>query len=153
MKFARLSLLAAAAFAVVAFSAQAEARRGDPPPAPTNHPIAAVINDPDFAAHTQGVTFYFGNQGHPAIAQRIQRDVTTRRPTRSRSDAEEACQGALLNSLIALRNWALSNGGNAVVNIRSNTNNLEFSSRTEYQCVRSGRRVTAALKGDVVRLR
>ncbi|MCR6645152.1 MAG: hypothetical protein NVV62_11955 [Terricaulis sp.] len=151
MQFARFSLVAAAFAALVLAAPASEAR--DAPPVPTNHPIAAVIEDPDFAAHTQGVTFYFGNQRHPAVAQRIEQNVTTRRPARSRRDAEEACQNALLNSLIALRNYALTHGGNAVVNIRSNTNLIEFSSTSEYQCVRSGRRVTAALKGDIVRLR
>ncbi|HRE44518.1 MAG TPA: hypothetical protein PKY87_11190 [Terricaulis sp.] len=151
MQFARFSLVAAAFAALVLAAPASEAR--DPPPVPTNHPIAAVIEHPDFAAHTQGVTFYFGNQRAPAVAQRIEQNVTTRRPARSRRDAEEACQAALLNSLIALRNYALTHGGNAVVNIRSNTNLIEFSSTSEYQCVRSGRRVTAALKGDIVRLR
>ena len=151
MKFARVCL-AAAAFAALVFAAPAAQARGEPA-TPTNHPIQAVLEDPEFATLTQGVSFYFGDQRHPAVAERIEQNVTTRRPTRSRRDAEQACQRALLNSLIALRDYALRHGGNAVVNIRSNTNLIEFSSRTEYQCVRSGRRVTAALKADIVRLR
>ncbi|HRK65582.1 MAG TPA: hypothetical protein PLN53_14400, partial [Terricaulis sp.] len=116
--------------------------------------LKAVLADPEFATLTQGVRFYFGSQPHPAIQQRIERDVTTARPARSRHrDTESSCHRAMLNSLVALRDYALRNGGNAVVNIRSNTNLLEFSSRTEYQCVAGRMRATAALKADIVRIR
>jgi len=153
MTFTRLSMVAAV-FAVAAMAATpADARRGAPAE-PTTHQIEAVLNDPEFAALTEGVRFYFGNQPHPAVQQRIEQNVTTARPARSRHrDAELACQRAMLNSLVALRDYALRHGGNAVINIRSNTNLLERSSRTEYQCVAGRMRATAALKGDVVRLR
>ncbi|HRP09514.1 MAG TPA: hypothetical protein PLK37_00605 [Terricaulis sp.] len=153
MKFARFSMLAAVALTAFAMAAPAEARRGAPAE-PTTHQIEPVLNDPEFATATEGVRFFFGNQPHPAVAQRIEQNVTTARPARSRfRDAEMACQRAMLNSLVALRDYALRHGGNAVINIRSNTNLLERSSRTEYQCVAGRMRATAALKGDVVRLR
>jgi len=153
MKFARFSMLAAVAFTAFALAAPpAAAQRGGGET--TTHLIEPVLNDPEFASATEGVRFFFGNQPHPAIAQRIERDVTTARPARSRHrDTEMACQRAMLNSLVALRDYALRHGGNAVINIRSNTNLLERSSRTEYQCVAGRMRATAALKGDVVRLR
>ena len=118
MTFSRVSMLAAVAFAAFAMAAPAEARCGAPAE-PTTHQIEAVLNDPDFAAATEGVRFYFGNQGHPAVQQRIEQNVTTARPPLAPPRPGAGCQRAMLNSLIALRDYALRHGGNAVINIRS----------------------------------
>lgn len=119
----------------------------------TIHPIANVTNRPDYAGQLDGVRFYFGNGSHPAIGRRIeegaQTSVRTRKFGRS---TEEACQWVMLSALLQMRQHALDVGGNAVVNIRSNWRNVEWSSATEYQCASGFLMAGVALKGDVVTL-
>lgn len=155
MNFARLSLVAAAfaAGALLASPAAAQRHRGNDTPA--NFSIEEARAQADFASATEGVTFYFGNQGHPGIAQRFERNAMTSQRSRSSSanNPGPGCHRAFLNALVSLRNHALAQGGNAVVNVRSNWNHVEFSSATEYQCVRGRMMSGVALKGDIVRLR
>jgi uncharacterized protein YbjQ (UPF0145 family) len=154
MRFVRVSMIAIAfaAVALAASPAAAQRHRGNDTPA--NFSIEQALAQPDFASATAGVRFFFGNHGHPAIAQRLQRDATTsQRASSRRKSPEESCGRAFLNALVSLRDHALAQGGNAVVNVRSNWNHVEFSSTTEYQCVRGRMMSGVALKGDIVRLR
>lgn len=118
-----------------------------------NYQIASVTARPDFASQVGGVSFYFGDASHPAVARRIEDNVTTSLRTRKlgRSN-EEACQWVMMSALIQLRDHALAVGGNAVVNIRSNWDNVETSSATEYRCATGFLMAGVALKGDVVTL-
>jgi uncharacterized protein YbjQ (UPF0145 family) len=109
---------------------------------------------PDFASQLNGVRFYFGDQNHPAAARVIERDATTSLRTRKFGrSSEEACQWVMLSALLQLRQHALNVGGNAVVNVRSNWSNVEWSSSTQYRCAAGFLMAGVALKGDVVRLR
>lgn len=149
MKLDRTIILALAACAL-AFTA-APAQADDDVSA---HQIEAVMSRPDFTSQLEGVRFYFGNAPHPTVARMIDDNVTTSLRTRKfgRSD-EESCQWVMLSALLQLRSHALSVGGNAVVNIRSNWRNVETSSATEYQCSVGFLMAGVALKGDVVSLR
>jgi uncharacterized protein YbjQ (UPF0145 family) len=120
----------------------------------SNHSIASVVERPDFATETGGVRFFFGNSGHPAVARSIEQNATTSLRTRKlgRSN-EEACQWVMMSALVQLGSHATSLGGNAVINVRSNWRNQEFSSATEYQCAAGFLMAGVALKGDVVSLR
>lgn len=156
MKFARVSTLAALAFVAVAMtSTPADAqRRHRANDTPANFSIEQAQAQADYATSIEGVRFYFGNQGHPGVQQRLQRDATVSQRASSRHKSpEESCGRAFLNALVSLRDSALAQGGNAVVNVRSNWNHVEFSSRTEYQCVRGRMMSGVALKGDIVRIR
>lgn len=120
----------------------------------STHDIANVTGRADYASQLEGVSFYFGNTGHPAVSRVVERDARTSLRTRKfgRSD-EEACQWVMLSALVQLRDHALSVGGNAVVNVRSNWRNSEWSSETQYQCAAGFLMAGVALKGDVVTLR
>jgi uncharacterized protein YbjQ (UPF0145 family) len=116
--------------------------------------IASVVERPDFATETSGVRFFFGNAPHPAVSRSIEANATTSLRTRKLGrSSEEACQWVLMSALVQLRNHATSLGGNAVINVRSNWRNQEFSSATEYQCAAGFLMAGVALKGDVVSLR
>jgi uncharacterized protein YbjQ (UPF0145 family) len=120
----------------------------------TTHQLSAVMERPDFASQLNGVRFYFGDQNHPAAARVIERDATTSLRTRKFGrSSEEACQWVMLSALLQLRQHALNVGGNAVVNVRSNWSNVEWSSSTQYRCAAGFLMAGVALKGDVVRLR
>lgn len=72
-----------------------------------NYQIASVIARPDFTSQLEGVSFYFGDTPHPAVARRIEANVTTSLRTRKlgRSN-EEACQWVMLSALMQLRDRA-----------------------------------------------
>jgi len=118
----------------------------------TTHEIASVTQRADYASQLEGVRFYFGSSG-PAANRVVERNVTTSLRTRKfgRSN-EEACQWVMLSALVQLRDHARSVGGNAVVNIRSNWRNNEWSSTTQYHCAAGFLMAGVALKGDVVTL-
>ena len=65
---------------------------------------------------------------------------------------ERACNWAFLSAMITLRNRAIAEGGNAVINIRSNYKNNVSSSETTYQCGAGNVIAGVALIGDVVTL-
>lgn len=115
--------------------------------------IQNVVTREDFNSQTQGIRFYFGDAPHPRATRTIQSNITTSvRGRKSGRAAEEACQWTMMSALYRLRDAALRNGGNAVVNIRSNWQNVETSSRTEYQCSVGGLMAGVALKADIVSL-
>lgn len=116
--------------------------------------IQSVVERADFVSQANGVQFFFGDAPTPGIRRRIESNVTTSLRTRKfgRSN-EEACQWVMMSALMQLRDRATAVGGNAVVNIRSNWQNVETSSRTEYQCAAGFLMAGVALKGDIVALR
>ncbi len=120
----------------------------------STHEISAVTARAEYASQLEGVQFFWGNSPHPAVARRIEADAQTSLRTRKfgRSN-EEACQWVMLSALIQLRDHARAVGGNAVINLRSNWRNNEFSSATQYQCAAGFLMAGVALKGDVVTLR
>jgi uncharacterized protein YbjQ (UPF0145 family) len=118
------------------------------------HDLAGVLQRPDYMSQLEGVQFYFGDAPHPAVARTIEADTKTSLRTRKFGrSAEEACQWVLLSSLLSLKERALATGGNAVVNIRSNWENVETSSSSQYQCAVGGLMAGVALKGDIVSIR
>jgi uncharacterized protein YbjQ (UPF0145 family) len=150
MKIAAAGLVAVAAFTLATPAvAQRNLDRE-----PQNFPIDFALAQPEFASMTEGVRFYFASQPHPDIVERFQQNATTsqRSSVGGRKSTQESCSRAFLNALISLRNHALLQGGNAVVNIRSNWQHVEFSSETEFQCVRGNMMAGVALKGDIVRI-
>jgi uncharacterized protein YbjQ (UPF0145 family) len=118
----------------------------------STHELAAVTQRADYASQLEGVRFYFGNSG-PTTGRVIERNAQTSLRTRKFGrSSEEACQWVMLSALIQLRDHARTVGGNAVVNVRSNWRNNEFSSTTQYQCAAGFLMAGVALKGDVVNL-
>lgn len=118
-----------------------------------NYAIANVLERADFATEFEGFHFYFGDTRRPAsrvVESNVRTSLRTRKFGRSN---EEACQWVMLSALIQLRDHARSVGGNAVANIRSNWQNQEFSSRSEYQCAAGFLMAGVALKGDVIAIR
>lgn len=99
-----------------------------------------------------GVQFFFGDQTHPRVKDRLG-TFDTKRTTNAFAKSDlESCQWAFLSGIKSLHQRALSEGGNAVINIRSITTGQSVSSQTEFVC-RAGNVVSKVyLEGDVVRL-
>lgn len=115
--------------------------------------MADVLNGPNAQAKlVGGVKFFFGEQAHPEPEQ-VYGEFRTNKKTSSfgKSD-EEACPWAMLSALISLHDRALREGGNAVINIKSNYKNVQFVSDTEYECGAGAFVAGVALIGTVVRL-
>jgi len=102
----------------------------------------------------QDVALYFGNQPTPAIIDPDHKlEVTTSRKTNAFNKSDEgACQWAMLAALKALQERAIKEGANAVVNIKSNLENTEYSSENEFQCAAGAMVAGVALKGRIVKL-
>ena len=99
------------------------------------------------------VRFYFGNQKHGKILKNWGEVATNKKTNAFMKDDQEACTWAFLSALISLRDRALKEGGNAVVNIRSNYKGKVTSSETTFQCGVGNVIAGVALKGKVVKLR
>ena len=65
---------------------------------------------------------------------------------------EQACEWTLASAIIELQNRASSEGGNAIINIKSNIKNELSSSATDFDCLRGSKMVNVALEGTVVTL-
>ncbi len=100
------------------------------------------------------VKFYFGKQKPKGKIVKKFLIVGTNKKTNAfgKSD-EEACQWVFLSAMIALRDRAIRDGGNAVINIRSNYRNNLTSSETTFQCGAGAILAGTALKGTIVKLK
>lgn len=114
-------------------------------------PLNSIMGTDKAKQALHNVPVYFSGQQHQAITA-TWGEVTTSRKTNAfgKSDAE-ACQWVLLSALKVLQEAAQQRGYDAVVNIRSNYENNEFSSATEFQCGAGAIMAGVALKGDLVK--
>ena len=115
--------------------------------------IQDVLGSEDFRAHVgNDVTFVFGDQRPPA-GTRLMGSFTTNRKTNSFGKSDQrACAWAMVSALVTLRDRAVQQGGNAVVNVVSYYDRDRFVSDTEYQCHAGGVVAGVALQGTVARI-
>lgn len=100
-----------------------------------NHPILQAMSHPEFDNKVgNAIKFYFGDQATPPIEKRGSTYNTTRKTQAVGRTDSEACDWAFLSALIVLRDKALEEGGNAVINIKSSYKGGAFSSQDEYRC-------------------
>ncbi len=105
---------------------------------------------PDYATNAPtDVKFYFDGQA-VTVKQLLGPVRTSRKSNGSgKRTKPDACRWAFISGLIALAEEARLQGGNAVVNIKSNYDNVESSSPDTYKCGVGSMMVGVALKGDV----
>lgn len=99
---------------------------------------------------TDDISFYWGGEAHPPVTNKIGTFKTSKRTNAFMKDRGDACGWAMASALVALRDRAVREGGNAVVNIVSNIKDFEESSETEFSCLAGSIMVNVALKGSVV---
>jgi hypothetical protein len=104
---------------------------------------------PDYAAKVPtDIKFFYGNQ--PAKAVKVLGPVSvTRKSAKKYSDRPGSCRWAMFSALIGLAEEARLQGGNAVINIKSNFANVETSSETDFRCGVGNMMVGVALKGEI----
>lgn len=98
------------------------------------------------------VKLFFGKQKYPKPMQIIGEWKTNKKTNAFNKSDKEACEWVFLSAVLELQERARQEGGNAVVDIRSNYKNHEVSSETEYTCGAGGLMAGAAFKGTVVKL-
>jgi len=115
-------------------------------------PIEEAMNTPDAQQQLDdSIKFYFADEGHPRVTQRIPGVVASRKTNAFMKSDEEACSWVFLSAMIALKERAQMEGADAVVNITSFYDRKEMASREEYECHAGGIMAGVALKGDVVK--
>lgn len=116
-------------------------------------PIAEAMARADFQESLGNqVRFFWAGQPTPAVGQRYGEYGTNKKTNAFNKTDREACEWVLLSALLSLRDRALREGGNAVINIKSNYKSSEFSSATEFECGAGSIMAGVALKGTVVTL-
>lgn len=96
---------------------------------------------------------FFGDQKTPGIARRIGEWGTNKKTNAFNKTDREACEWTFLSAVLELQERARKEGGNAVINIKSNYKNHLTSSATEYMCGNGALMAGVALKGTVVKLK
>lgn len=99
------------------------------------------------------VRFYFGKQSHAKVIKRIGKWPTQKKTNAFNKTDEFACQWALLSGLLSLKKRALAEGGNAVINIKTNNDHRELSDSKTFECEVGNIVASVALIGEVVKLK
>ncbi len=100
----------------------------------------------------KGVKLYFGNQSHPKVEKVIGEWGTNKKTNAFGKSDKEACEWVFLSAVLMMQERARAEGGDAIINIRSNYKSIETSSETEYMCGAGALMAGVAFKGEVVKL-
>lgn len=98
------------------------------------------------------IGLYFGDQAHPQVEKSLGTYTSNRKTNAFGKTDQKACQWAFLSALVTFQDRAISEGGNAVVNIHSYYYEHEFSSATEFECGAGALMAGVTVVGEVVKL-
>ena len=98
------------------------------------------------------VRLFFGGQMAPGIAKRMITATANAKSNAVGKSDQEACDIAFISALARLQQRARTEGGNAVVNIKSTYRGENFEGAAEYVCGAGRIAVGVTLEGTVVRL-
>jgi hypothetical protein len=107
----------------------------------------------DTGAILDNVRVFFAGHPHPEVSKKYGEFSTNKKTNAFNKSDETACQWAFFSAIKSLQERALKEGGNAVINIKSNYKSREFSSPTEFQCGAGAIIAGVALKGTVVNIK
>lgn len=96
------------------------------------------------------IKFFFGDQPFGQIEMNLGEYRTNKKTNALNKTDLEACQWVFLSAMIQLRKRAIKEGGNAVINIKSNYKNNLISSNDSFQCGAGTIIAGVALVGEVV---
>ena len=98
------------------------------------------------------VRFFLAGQTHPAVQASLGDGASSRKTNAVGKSDEGACQWAALSVLKAFQEQAKQKGANAVVNVVSNYNRVEFRGDGVIECRAGGLMAGVALKGEYARI-
>lgn len=99
------------------------------------------------------VKVYFAGEATPAVEKKMGEFKSNKKTNAFNKSDEEACQWAFFSAVKSLQERALKEGGNAVIDVKSNYRDREFVSATEFQCGAGAFIGGVALKGTVAKLK
>lgn len=109
------------------------------------HPEAEEILGTD-------VRFYFGSQTHKKPAKTFGEFKTNKKTNAFNKSDKEACEWVFLSAMKSLKDRALREGGNAIINIKSNYKGNLTTSNETFQCGAGAFVAGVALVGTVVKI-
>jgi hypothetical protein len=119
-----------------------------------DYSIETAMMQPEAKSKLGGeISYYFGDQAHPEIEKSYGVFKTSQRTNGFGKSDEVACNWVFLSAMIVLHNRAIAEGGDAIINIKSNFNNVETSSETSFRCANGAIMAGVALTGEVVKLK
>lgn len=98
------------------------------------------------------IKFFFGTQKHPKVIKRFGEWGTNKKTNAFGKDDKVACEWAFLSAMLELQERVKKEGGNAVIDIKSNYRGNETVSNETFQCGAGAIMAGVALKGTVVRI-
>ena len=118
-------------------------------------PFEAVVQEALNAGRLDGsVKFYLAGNTPAGKVSILKSGVTTSQKTNAFNKSDEgACSWALQSALIRLQNAAKAAGANAVVDIASNYQNIEYKDRQKYECHAGAIMAGVALKGNLANVK
>ena len=99
------------------------------------------------------IRFFFGDSRHGKPNKNFGEFRSNKKTNAFNKSDQEACEWAFLSALVSLRDRARQEGGNAVINIKSNYRDNETSSSDRFVCGAGAVMAGVALKGTVVTLK
>ncbi len=96
------------------------------------------------------IRFFFGEQSPGEVLRTFGEYRTNKKSNAFGKSDQKVCEWAFLSALIALRDRAIKEGGNAVIGIESNYKNNRTSNETEFVCGAGAFVAGVALIGTVV---
>ncbi len=116
------------------------------------YPVKEALEKGESEGRLADVPLYFGDQKHPEVVQSLGVYATNKKTNAFGKSDRVACDWVFLSAVIQLQQRALREGGNAVINIKSNYRDIEFVSDDEYRCGAGNIMAGVALIGTVVRI-
>jgi uncharacterized protein YbjQ (UPF0145 family) len=118
-------------------------------------PFGAVVQEALNAGRLDGsVKFYLAGNTPAGKVNVVKSGVTTSQKTNAFNKSDEAaCSWVLQSALIRLQNAAKAAGANAVVDLASNYNNVEYKDSQKYECHAGAIMAGVALKGNLANVK
>ncbi|MGJ8648581.1 MAG: excinuclease ATPase subunit [Marinomonas colpomeniae] len=98
------------------------------------------------------VSFYFGDQSYGKVLKELGEFKTNKKTNAFGKSDTEACNWVFLSAMISLKQRAIKEGGNAVVDLKSNYKDNLISNTETFQCGAGAVIAGVALVGRVVTL-
>lgn len=98
------------------------------------------------------IPFFMVGEKHPAVASKIGEWPTSQRTNALTKAKSDACNRVFISAILVLQKRAQAEGGNAIIDVRSNLKNQPFDSATNFKCAAGTLMSNVALKGTVVKL-
>jgi hypothetical protein len=112
---------------------------------------AALASEPGKVG--SDIPLFFAGQPHPAVQKTLGQFATNKKTNALGKSDEQACQHVFLSAVIELQERARKEGGNAIINIKSNYKSELRESATDFTCGAGAMVAGVALVGDVVTLK